>query len=301
MPSFAAPVAVVDCGTNSIRLLVKAGSVILERRMETTRLGRDIGRTGLLDPDGVTRTLDVLAEYRGLLEAHGVRAMRVVATQAVREAADGAAFVDAATEVMGQPLEVLSGNDEARLAYAGATSELDPDLGPFLLVDIGGGSTELATSDGAMSIPVGSVGVSEQQLRSDPPAPEELSNSIALVDAYLDDVIREVPAVTEARVMVGTGGTITTVAAVEIGLPRYDRDAIHQFVLTKEAAEDVYRTLATERLVDRVHNPGLPPDRADIIVGGCCVLVAVMRRFDFKACVVSETDILDGIAAELMS
>jgi exopolyphosphatase/guanosine-5'-triphosphate,3'-diphosphate pyrophosphatase len=108
------------------------------------------------------------------------------------------------------------------------------------------------------------------------------------------------PVVAEARTMVGTGGTITTVAAVEIGLPRYDRDLIHQFVLTKEAAEDVYRTLATERLVDRVHNPGLPHERADIIVGGCCVLVAVMRRLDFKACIVSETDILDGIAAELM-
>lgn len=300
MPSLTAPVAVVDCGTNSIRLLVKAGSVILERRMETTRLGRDIGRTGHLDPVGVMRTLEVLAEYRGLIEAHGARAVRVVATQAVREATDGTSLVDAATEVMGQPLEVLSGDDEARLAYAGATSELDPDLGPFMLLDIGGGSTELAIGDAAMSIPVGSVRMSEQHLRSDPPAPEELSNAIALVDAYLDDVLREVPAVTEARAMVGTGGTITTVAAVEIGLPSYDRDTIHQFVLTKEAAEDVYRTLATERLVDRVHNPGLPRDRADIIVGGCCVLVAVMRRLDVKACIVSESDILDGIAAELM-
>jgi exopolyphosphatase/guanosine-5'-triphosphate,3'-diphosphate pyrophosphatase len=226
--------------------------------------------------------------------------VRVVATQAVREATDGASLVDAATEVIGQPLEVLSGDDEARLAYAGATSELDPDLGPFMLLDIGGGSTELAIGDAAMSIPVGSVGISEQHLQSDPPAPEELSNAIALVDAYLDDVLREVPSVAEARMMVGTGGTITTVAAVEIGLVSYDRDEIHQFVLTKEAAEDVYRTLATERLVDRVHNPGLPRDRADNIVGGCCVLVAVMRRLDFKACIVSEADILDGIAAELM-
>ena len=300
MPSLSAPVAVVDCGSNSIRLLVKTGSVILERRMETTRLGRDIDRSHHLDPDGVTRTLEVLAEYRDLIEAHGARAVRAVATQAVREATDAAAFIDAATAVMGPPLEVLSGDDEGQLAYAGATSELDPDLGPFLLLDIGGGSTELAIADAAMSIPLGSVRLSEQQLRSDPPAPEELSNAIALVDAYLDDVLREIPAVTEARTMVGTGGTITTVAAVEIGLPSYDRDAIHQFVLTKEAAEDVYRTLATERLVDRVHNPGLPRDRADIIVGGCCVLFAVLRRFDFKACVVSENDLLDGIAAELM-
>jgi exopolyphosphatase/guanosine-5'-triphosphate,3'-diphosphate pyrophosphatase len=218
----------------------------------------------------------------------------------VREASDRAAFVEAATSAVGTPLEVLGGDEEGRLAYAGATSELDPDLGPFLLLDIGGGSSKLAVSDAAMSIPVGSVRLSEQQLHSDPPAPEELSNAIALVDAYLDDVLREMPAVRESRTMVGTGGTITTVAAVEIGLPSYDRDEIHQFVLTKEAAEDVYRTLATERLADRVHNPGLPRDRADIIVGGCCVLVAVMRHLDFKACVVSEADILDGIAAELM-
>jgi exopolyphosphatase / guanosine-5'-triphosphate,3'-diphosphate pyrophosphatase len=301
MPSLSAPVAVIDCGTNSIRLLVQAGSVSLERRMEVTRLGRSIDRTGHLDPEGVTRTLEVLAEYRGLIEAHGARGVRVVATQAVREAADRETFIDAAADVMGQPLDVLSGEDEGRLAYEGATSELDPDFGPFLLVDIGGGSSELAVADSAMSIPVGSVRLSEQQLHSDPPAPEELSNALALVDAYLDDVLREVPTVREARAMVGTGGTITTVAAVELGLPSYDRDAIHQFILTKEAAEDVYRTLATERLADRVHNPGLPRDRADIIVGGCCVLVAVMRRLDFKACVVSETDILDGIAAELMS
>jgi exopolyphosphatase/guanosine-5'-triphosphate,3'-diphosphate pyrophosphatase len=300
VPSLSAPVAVVDCGTNSIRLLVKAGSVILERRIATTRLGRDIDRTGHLDPEGVARTLVVLGEYRDVIEAHGARVVRVVATQAVRETSDRAEFVEAATAAVGAPLEVLSGDDEGRLAYSGATSELDPDFAPFLVLDIGGGSSELAVAESAMSIPVGSVRMSEQQLHSDPPAAEELSNAIALVDAYLDDVLREMPAVRDARTMVGTGGTITTVAAVEIGLSTYDRDEIHQFVLSKEAAEDVYRTLATERLADRVHNPGLPRDRADIIVGGCCVLVAVMRRLDFKGCIVSESDLLDGIAAELM-
>ena len=304
MPSLTTPVAVIDCGTNSTRLLIRAGSVTLERRQVTTRLGRATDRTGRLDSDGVARTLEVLAEYRDVVEAHGARRVRAVATQAVREATDGHEFVARATEVLGTPLEVLSGEEEGRLAFVGATSEADEADGPFLVLDIGGGSTELSvgttTCEGSMSIPLGSVRITEQQLASDPPAPEELSNAFALVDAYLDDVLREMPAVRDAGTLLGTGGTITTVAAVEIGLAVYDRDVIHRFVLTRAAAEDVFRTLATERLADRVHNPGLPSDRADIIVGGCCVLLAIMRRLDFKECVVCETDLLDGIADELI-
>ena len=303
MPSLGTPVAVVDCGTNSIRLLVKAGTVALERRMVVTRLGRATDRSGKLDAGGVARTLEVLAEYRDLTEAHGVRRRRAVATQAVREAADGHEFTSRAAEVLGFPVEVIDGVEEGRYGFLGATSELDEELAPFLALDIGGGSTELAigtgTFEGARSIPVGSVRLTEQQLHSDPPAPEELSNAIALVDAYLDDVARELPGVKDAVTLVGTGGTISTIAAIEIGLATYDRDAIHRFVLTRAAAEDVFRTLATERLVDRAQNPGLPRDRADIIVGGCCALLAVMRRFDFRECVVSETDVLDGIADEL--
>ena len=304
MPSLTTPVAVIDCGTNSTRLLIRAGSVILERRQVTTRLGRSTDRTGRLDADGVARTLEVLAEYRDVVEAHGARRVRAVATQAVREATDGHDFVARATEVLGTPLEVLSGEEEGRLAFVGATSEADEADGPFLVLDIGGGSTELSvgstTCEASMSIPLGSVRITEQQLSSDPPAPEELSNAFALVDAYLDDVLREMPAVRDAGMLLGTGGTITTVAAVEIGLAVYDRDVLHRFVLTRAAAEDVFRTLATERLADRVHNPGLPADRADIIVGGCCVLLAIMRRLDFKECVVCETDLLDGIADELI-
>ena len=199
---------------------------------------------------------------------------------------------------------------------------MDEADGPFLVLDIGGGSTELSvgttTCEGSMSIPLGSVRITEQQLASDPPAPEELSNAFAIVDAYLDDILREMPfvivsrlrqsgigrttiAVRDASTLLGTGGTITTMAAVEIGLVEYDRDVIHRFVLTRAPAEDVFRTLATEPLADRVHNPGLRSDRADIIVGGCCVLLAIMRRLDFKECVVCETDLLDGIADELIA
>ncbi len=205
--------------------------------------------------------------------------------------------------MLGVPIDVLTGEEEGRLAFLGATSEIDETLGPFLVLDIGGGSSELSVGstsfEAAMSMPVGSVSLTESQLSSDPPAPEELSNAFALVDAHLDDVIREMPTVREAATLLGTGGTITTVAAVEIGLPTYDRDALHHFELTRPAAEDVFRTLATERLADRVHNPGLARDRADIIVGGCCVLLGVMRRLDLRDCIVCETDILDGIAGEL--
>jgi exopolyphosphatase / guanosine-5'-triphosphate,3'-diphosphate pyrophosphatase len=305
VPSLVTPVAVVDCGTNSTRLLIRAGSVTLERRTVTTRLGRGIGRTGHLDADGVNRTLEVLADYRELIEAQGARQMRAIATQAVREASDRDDFVARASQVLGERLEVLAGEEEGRLGFVGATTEMDEAEGPFLVIDIGGGSTELSVGtlgfEGSISVPVGSVRLTEQQLASDPPAPEELSNAFALVDAHLDDVLREMPSVRHAATLLGMGGTITTVAAVEIGLAQYDRDVIHRFALTRVAAEDVFRTLATERLADRVHNPGLPRDRADIIVGGCCVLLAIMRRLDFKELVVCETDMLDGVADELIA
>src|SRR5262249_1337174 len=154
-----------------------------------------------------------------------------------REATDRDDFVTRATEVLGTQLEVLPGEEEGRLGFVGATSEMDQADGPFLVLDIGGGSTELSvgthTPDGSMSVPIGSVRLTEQQLPSAPPAPEELSNAIAIVDAYLDDVLREMPAVRDAVTLLGTGGTITTVAAVEIGLVEYDRDLIHRFVLTR--------------------------------------------------------------------
>ena len=146
-----------------------------------------------------------------------------------------------------------------------------------------------------MSVDVGCVRITERYLHSDPPSPLELSQAITVMHAHLRDVKRELPAVVEARRLVGLAGTVTTMAAVEIGLPVYDRDRIHHFVLTREAAEDVFRTLATESRADRAHNPGLEEARADVIVGGAAILVAVMRHFDLDECLVSESDILDGL------
>jgi exopolyphosphatase/guanosine-5'-triphosphate,3'-diphosphate pyrophosphatase len=145
------------------------------------------------------------------------------------------------------------------------------------------------------------VRLTEKYLHSDPPAPEELHACLSVTEAYLDDVVRELPAARDARRFVGLAGTVTTVAAVEIGLAAYDRDRIHHFELTHAAAEDVFRTLATESRADRIHNPGLEAARADVIVGGCCVLVAIFRYFGFDSCLVSEADILDGLVLSLLN
>jgi exopolyphosphatase/guanosine-5'-triphosphate,3'-diphosphate pyrophosphatase len=176
------------------------------------------------------------------------------------------------------------------------------------VVDIGGGSTEFIVGTGpaagaggaaevlgVMSVDVGCVRLTEAWLHSDPPAPEELSQAISVVQAYLDDVDRELPSAGVARTLIGTAGTVTTVAAVEIGLAEYDPEVLHHFRLTREAAEDVFRTLATEPAADRRHNPGLEAARVDVIVGGAAVLVAVMRHWGFEEMIVSEADILDGL------
>ena len=304
-------VAAVDCGTNSTRLLVgrgrpDGGIEVVERLMTITRLGAGVDRTGRLDDDAMTRTLEVLGHYGEVVRAHGVERMRATATSAARDAANSDEFLERATTALGVRPELLSGDDEGRLSFRGALSDLDPTLGPFLVVDIGGGSTEFIAGPGegeptgVLSVDVGCVRLTERFLHGDPPGPDELVAAISLVEAHLADVFRLVPGAREATCLVGLAGTITTVAAVEIGLAAYDRDRIHHFRLTREAVEDVFRTLATESRADRLHNPGLEPERADVIVGGCCVLVAIMRNFGFGECLVSEADILDGLAMSLL-
>ena len=301
-------IASVDLGTNSTRVLVGrptgAGLEILDRRNTITRLGQGVGASGRLAPEAVERTLDCLRGYRELLDRHGVERVRVAATSASRDAANRDEFFGAVEALIGTRPELLSGDEEGRLSFRGATGELDPASGPFLVVDIGGGSTEFIAGtdrvEGVMSVDIGCVRLTEKFLHHDPPQPEELSACISLTDAYLDDVVREIPAAAEARTLVGLAGTVTTVAAVELGLETYDRDRIHHFHLTREAAEDVFRTLAIESRADRIHNPGLEEARADVIVGGCCVLVALFRRLGFDEMIVSEADILDGLALSLL-
>lgn len=303
-------VAAIDCGTNSTRLLIAESSsehrgfTILDRRMRITRLGQGVNATKMLAPEAIERTAAVLREYRVAMDEAGVERVRITATSAARDAANREDFFAVAREIVGVSPELLSGDEEARLSFRGATADLDPADGPFLIVDIGGGSTEFVVGntapDAALSVDVGCVRITEQELHHDPPLAEELSIALSLIDAYLDDVDREVPTASEARTFVGLAGTITTVAAVEIGLAEYDRERIHHFHLTHAATEDVFRTLATESHDDRLANPGLERERADVIVGGCCVLVAIFRHWGFDECLVSEADILDGLALSMM-
>ena len=300
----------VDIGTNSTRLLVAdvdgAGNdarlTPLDRRMRITRLGQGVDATRRLHPEAIGRTLDVLREYRGALDQLGVDDVRATATSAARDALNRDDFFGPATDALGVTPELLTGDEEARLSFLGATSGL-AEPAPYLVVDIGGGSTEFVVGDtepaGQISVDVGCVRLTEQLLHSDPPAPEELAEAVAIVRDHLADVDRELPAAREAATLVGLAGTVTTVAAVELGLPEYDPEKIHHFRLTKEAAEDVFRTLATEPAAERRHNPGLDPGRVDVIVGGAVVLVTIMRVLGFDEVLVSEADILDGLVRSL--
>jgi exopolyphosphatase/guanosine-5'-triphosphate,3'-diphosphate pyrophosphatase len=270
------------------------------REMRITRLGKDVDATGYLDPNAVQRTLEVLSEYAGLLTHHEVSGLRIAATSAVRDARNSTDFLDPVRDLFGVEPELLSGDEEAELSFLGATAGLPPENGPYLVVDIGGGSTEFAvgaatTAAATHSTQMGCVRLSEKYLVHDPPLPEELSNCLFEIELHVEDVRRTMPMAAAASCLVGLAGTVTTVAAIEIGLAEYDAEAIHHFELTKEAAEEVFRTLATEALADRVHNPGLDEQRADVIVGGCAVLVGIMRHLGYSKLLVSEADILDGL------
>jgi exopolyphosphatase / guanosine-5'-triphosphate,3'-diphosphate pyrophosphatase len=297
------PIAAVDCGTNSIRLLITDGGRDIERIARITRLGAGTDRTGHLDPAGIDRTIEVLDSYRALLDRHGVEAVRVIATSASRDAANRDEFFDRAGASIGARPELLTGDEEGRLAFRGATSGLDPSRGPFCVIDLGGGSTEFAIGthdlEGILSVDVGSVRFTERYVEHDPPRPEELVACLSVTEAHLTDVVRELPGIDDTQTFIGVAGTITTVAAVEIGLITYDPERIHHFELTRAAAEDVYRTLVTEPLADRVHNPGLQAERAEVIVGGSAILVGIMRGLGIDPLLVSEHDILDGVVADL--
>jgi exopolyphosphatase/guanosine-5'-triphosphate,3'-diphosphate pyrophosphatase len=295
-------VAAVDCGTNSTRLLVLDGDRELERRTTITRLGRGVDAGRRLGPDAVRRTIAVLGEYGDVIRSSGATRVRAVATSAVRDATNRSDFLEPASAVLGVGVETLSGEEEGRMAFAGATAGLDPADGPFLVVDVGGGSTELilgtSQPEVVASLDIGSVRLTERWLSSDPPTAEELSMAVSFARTHVDEVVRNHPAVRDARTIVGVAGTITTIAAIELG--GYDREAIHGLRLGRAQVEEVFRTVATEPLADRRHNPGLEPERADVIVGGCCAVLAVLRHLDAPGLLVSETDLLDGIARSLL-
>jgi exopolyphosphatase/guanosine-5'-triphosphate,3'-diphosphate pyrophosphatase len=312
-------VAAVDCGTNSLRLLVadvdldRLELTELTRRMEIVRLGEGVDETGRLAPAALARTIGVLREYADVIAGSAVRSVRMVATSATRDAGNAAEFVRRVSEVLGVAPEVLTGAGEAMLSFAGATAELAADHGgPFLVADIGGGSTEFVLGEAAapggagaaepsvraISVNIGCVRMTERHLRGDPPTAREIRAATADIDAALDAVADAVP-VSEAKTLVGLAGSVTTVAAIAMGLPAYDAARIHH---ARVAAADVHAVtlaLLSQTRAVRAEIGVMHPGRVDVIGGGALVLDRIMDRFGFSEVLVSEHDILDGMAWSL--
>jgi exopolyphosphatase/guanosine-5'-triphosphate,3'-diphosphate pyrophosphatase len=301
-------VAAIDCGTNSIRLLVadvppEGPATDLLRRMEVVRLGQGVDATGRLAPEAIERTRVVLAEYAAQARELGVERVRMVATSASRDAANRADFEQMVRTTLGQLPDVVTGVEEAGLSFLGATASLTGITAPYLVVDIGGGSTEFVLGDeagvrAARSVDIGCVRLTERHLRSDPPPPDEVQGAEADIRAALALVAAEVP-VGEAVTFVGVAGTVTTVAALALGLPRHDADAIHGSRIPVAAVRSVAAGLLTATRAKRAASPVMHPGRVDVIGAGSLILRVVMDAFDLDEVVVSEHDILDGIALRL--
>ncbi|MEM8925936.1 MAG: hypothetical protein AAGD35_20720 [Actinomycetota bacterium] len=336
MTSFAAtPVAVVDIGSVSCQMLMTDGRTRLRRSVDTLLGGATMGANGKVAPrpfdaGALAHTEEVLVGYAAAASDAGASTVRVVGTASARRAPNASDLAALVERTMGAPLEILDGEDEGRLAFTGAMGTLAGAVGegggeataalvavddPVLTVDIGGGSTEFTLGSldrgptDSISIPLGGALVTAAYLHGDPPGPDELSAALSVVELHLDDVRRELPALTPALAsinVVGLGAAVT-LAAIEIGLADADPHngdgdgPLHRFELTREALEDVFRTIATEDRDDRAHNPGLPPSRVHDIVGACAVLVETMRQFDLDAVTISQRGLADGVASEMLA
>lgn len=307
-------VAAIDCGTNSIRLLVAeiddSGLRDLAREMTVVRLGQGVDATGSFAPEAIERTEKALAEYVGVIDRlGGVDAVRMVATSATRDADNRQVFFDMTRRVLAPVAkdavaEVISGDEEARLSFAGAVGDLDPADGPFLVVDLGGGSTELVLGDAdgvraAYSADIGCVRLTERCLESDPPTEAERRAGQAFVEERLEPAFDAV-SVRDARTWVGVAGTMTTLSAVAQNLPAYDPDRIHLSRIPFTDLRDVCDRLVGMTRADRSALGPMHPGRVDVIGGGSIIAATLAERIGAEAgidtLVVSEHDILDGIA-----
>jgi exopolyphosphatase/guanosine-5'-triphosphate,3'-diphosphate pyrophosphatase len=304
-------VAAIDCGTNSIRLLVAdidvdAGTLRdIDRRMEIVRLGQDVDRTGRFAPDALERTIDACRGYADVVRATGAERLRFVATSASRDVSNRDEFAAGVLGALGVAPEVVTGDEEAALSFAGATRELAGGVAePVLVVDIGGGSTEFVLGTGtvraARSVDIGCVRMTERHLHSDPPTAPEVAAARADIDAAISLAHDTVP-LDQAQTLVGLAGSVTTVAAMALDLPRYQPERIHHARIT---ADDV--RLISARLLSMDHDaraalPFMHPGRVDVIGAGALVLAALLDRVPVGEVVVSEHDILDGIAWSLTS
>ncbi|MET7847348.1 Ppx/GppA phosphatase family protein [Streptomyces avermitilis] len=306
-------VAAIDCGTNSIRLLVadahpETGELTeLDRRMTIVRLGQGVDRTGRLAPEALERTFAACREYAAIIKEHGAEKIRFVATSASRDAENRDEFVRGVIDILGVEPEVITGDQEAEFSFTGATKELtgrDDLAKPFLVVDIGGGSTEFVVGDdhvrAARSVDIGCVRMTERHLVHDgqvvdPPTPDLIEAIRADIDAALDLVEQTVP-LHEARTLVGLAGSVTTISAIALNLPEYDSVAIHHSRIPYDRVREITEWLLASTHAERAAVPSMHPGRVDVIGAGALVLLSIMERIGAREVVVSEHDILDGIA-----
>ncbi|MDX6198463.1 MAG: exopolyphosphatase / guanosine-5-triphosphate,3-diphosphate pyrophosphatase [Actinomycetota bacterium] len=296
-------VAAVDCGTNSIRLLVTditdTAHTDLHREMRVVRLGQGVDRTGQLAPEAIERTRLALVDYAATCRRFSVERTRMVATSASRDADNSDDFRAVVLDALGVEPEVISGDEEAALSFDGATRGLDPRDGPFLVMDIGGGSTELVLGGdrvtAALSVDIGCVRLTERHLVDDPPTPQQVTAAVRDIDAAIERARAVVP-VAEARTAVGLAGSVTTIAALSLGLPSYERDRIHLSRLTRADIEKVATDVLAMTRADRAALPVMHPGRVDVIGAGALILRTLVERLDLPEVLVSEADILDGIA-----
>ena len=306
-------VAAVDCGTNSIRLLIhdtETGEV--SRRNTIVRLGQGVDETGQFDPEAIERTRVALADYVEEMQREHVTRVRMVSTSATRDVANRDDFFAMTRELLGQiqpgaVAEVISGEEEAALSFAGATADIDPARGPFCVIDLGGGSTEfvMATDDGicAASTQMGCVRITERFMRSDPPTEEETAAARAYIDEWIDEAAKVV-SFSGAKTVVGCAGTFTTLSAIAQNLDSYDPERIHMSEITFERLREVTADLRAKTAAQRRDNPVVHPGRADVIGSGSTVVEQLMDAFeretDATGFIISEKDILDGIVAGLV-
>ncbi|WP_422740583.1 exopolyphosphatase [Micromonospora sp. WMMD729] len=308
--------AAIDCGTNSIRLLVadlpaesagpQAPLVDVTRRMEIVRLGQGVDRTGRLAPEAIERTRVALASYAADIEKLGAERVRMCATSASRDAANAADFTAMVQQTLGVAPEVVSGDEEARLSFTGAVRGLPADAKePFLVVDIGGGSTEFVVGDrtgvrSAISVDIGCVRMTERHLAGDPPTPEQVAAAESDIAAVVDRALAAVPG-REAATLIGLAGSVTTVVAIAEGLRGYEPERIHHARVSYEAVARVTADLLERTSAQRLEIPVMHPGRADVIGAGALVLRVIMERAGMPSVVASEHDILDGIAWSLQA
>ena len=300
-------VAAIDCGTNSIRLLIADidGSNFREitREMEVVRLGQGVDKTGAFHPDAIARTLAAVDKYAAEIARRGVEKIRFCATSATRDAANHALFIDGVKERLGIEPEVIAGEVEAALSFQGATKDFDKSEGPFLVIDIGGGSTEFVfgtdSVEFARSMNIGCVRMSERHFTGDQPDPGQIASAIEDIDENIRQAAKTVP-ITEAKTVIMVAGTATTVAAAALDLPAYDRYAIHLSRISAERTHQISTELLRETREQRAAHGYMHPGRVDVIGAGSLVLDRIMIATGAKEFVASESDILDGMAWSLV-